>query len=64
VAIPNGSTATTGLPVQQPVRQRLADHPRRRLASSLHAAALLAGRFNPVVSAIKSWDWMVERPYP
>ncbi len=32
---------------------------------ALEAARLLAGRFNPKVGAIKSWDWMdPKRPFP
>lgn len=34
-------------------------------APALNAARLLAGRFNPTVGAIKSWDWTdPKRPYP
>jgi len=34
-------------------------------APALNAARLLAGRFNPAVGAIKSWDWTgADQPYP
>ncbi|HET8654515.1 MAG TPA: alginate lyase family protein [Longimicrobiaceae bacterium] len=34
-------------------------------APALNAARLLAGRFNPTVGAIKSWDWKdPKRPFP
>jgi unsaturated chondroitin disaccharide hydrolase len=34
-------------------------------APALNAAGLLAGRYNPTVGAIKSWDWTdPKRPYP
>ncbi len=37
----------------------------RYRATALEAARLLAGRFNPAVGAIKSWDWMqADRPFP
>ena len=38
---------------------------KRYRATALEAARLLAGRFNPAVGAIKSWDWpQADRPFP